>query len=457
MKDERASVPKILVLGVIGSGCEHIAAVQLARVLGADLLVGGERQLAWFPAFQGERLSLAQGLVAAAQRLRQALDAGQRAVVLASGDPLCYGVGASLRRWFTAEELEIVPAPSSYQLAFAALGEPWHDTVLLSAHGRPLADVIRGVAAATKAAILTDDRHTPAVIAQALLDAGLSPSSPCAICENLADTNQRIVRTTLAEAATQSFAMLNVFVVWPGPQTDAPDEAGTAPIEALAAKTLHIGNANDSQLSAIGYQLSVIPPGLPDDAFSTTGGLITKREVRLLSLAELAPQAGEVLWDLGAGSGAVGIEAARWQPAATVYAVERRAELCAHIRENLRRFSVPNLHLVEGAAPEACTDLPDPHAVFIGGSGGRLAPIVELVRRRLAPGGRLVIALVTLEHLQAARDCLPTARVVQVQVSVGAPIQHMLRLEAQNPIFLLTWRNTDEHTYAADGSGPRAG
>ncbi|NTU85850.1 MAG: precorrin-6y C5,15-methyltransferase (decarboxylating) subunit CbiE [Chloroflexales bacterium] len=419
--------PKILVLGVTGAGCEHLPAAQIARVQGADLLVGGDRQLAWFPEFSGERLSLRQGLAVAAQRLRQALEAGQRAVVLASGDPLCYGVGASLRRWFAADELEIVPAPSAYQLAFAALGEPWHDAALLSAHGRPLAEVIRSVAGATKAAILTDDQHTPAVIAQALLAAGLPAASPCAICENLAEAAQRVVRATLAEAAEQTFAALNVFVVWPA-----------------AEFTTH-----SSQFSTA--------PGLPDDAFSTTGGLITKREIRLLILAELAPRSGEVLWDLGAGSGAVGIELARWQPAATVYAVERRTELCAHIRENLRRFPAPNLHLTEGTAPAACADLPDPHAVFIGGSGGQLAPLIALVRRRLAPGGRLVLALVTLEHLQAARDCLPAARVVQVQVSVGAPIQRMLRLEAQNPVFLLTWWNNDEHNPPADGGGPGAG
>lgn len=182
-----------------------------------------------------------------------------------------------------------------------------------------------------------------------------------------------------------------------------------------------------------------------DDAdFSTTGGLLTHRELRLLALAELVLHAGEVLWDIGAGSGAVGIEAARAQPAATVYVVERRDVMMAHIRENVRRFPVPNLHIIAGSAPDACTDLPDPHAVFIGGSGGHLREIIALVQRRLHPGGRLVVALVTLENLQTARDCLPTARVVQVQVSVGVPIVGMLRFEAHNPVFLLTWQHTED-------------
>jgi precorrin-6Y C5,15-methyltransferase (decarboxylating) len=124
-----------------------------------------------------------------------------------------------------------------------------------------------------------------------------------------------------------------------------------------------------------------------------------------------------------------------------IYALERRSLMCEHIRENMRRFPVPNMRLVEGSAPVACADLPDPHAVFIGGSGGQLAEIIALVRRRLQPGGRLALTLVTLENLQTARDCLPDARVVQMQVSVGAPLLGMLRLEAHNPVFLVTWRN----------------
>jgi precorrin-6Y C5,15-methyltransferase (decarboxylating) len=181
-------------------------------------------------------------------------------------------------------------------------------------------------------------------------------------------------------------------------------------------------------------------PGLPDEAFSTTDGLITKREIRLLSLAELALQPGEVLWDIGAGSGAVGIEAARAQPAALVYAVERRGVMWQHIQENMRRFPAPNLRAVQGSAPDACADWPAPAAVFIGGSGGQLPPILRLVQQRLQPGGRLVINLATLENLQAARALLPAARVVQVQVSLGVPILDMLRFEAQNPIFILTWQ-----------------
>lgn len=187
-------------------------------------------------------------------------------------------------------------------------------------------------------------------------------------------------------------------------------------------------------------------PGQPDSAFSTTAGLITKREVRLLSLMALALGPGEVLWDIGAGSGAVGIEAAQWQPTAHVYAVERRPELCQHIRENLRRFPTPNLHLTEGSAPAACSDWPDPHAVFLGGSGGEMEPLLTMVQQRLQFGGRLVITLALLENLYTVRRLLPDAHVVQAQFNQGVPLQGMLRFEAQNPIFLVTWRCGETHT-----------
>ena len=407
---------RILVVGMTGAGRAALPEGLIARILRAELLVGGERHLEAFPTFGGERLSARQELSLVARRLRAALERGERAVVLASGDPLWYGIGASLRRWFAAEELEIVPAPTSYQLAFAALGEPWHDAALLSAHARPLDEVVRGVRQAPKAAILTDNRHTPAVIARALIEAGLAPTAACAICENLGEIGQRIVRTTLEEAAARTFAPLNVLVVWRDEEGQPPDE-GAPRTAAPAARA----------------------PGLPDAAFSAEAGLITKREVRLLSLAELALGPGEVLWDIGAGSGSVGIEAARAQPAATVYAVERRETRCDHIRENLRRFPAPNLHLVHGEAPAACADLPAPHAIFIGGSGGRLGALLDLACQRLRPGGRLVLNLVTLDRLREARQRLPDARLYQVQISRGAPIQDDLRLEALNPVFVVTW------------------
>ncbi len=206
---------RLLVIGLSSGGADSLPATLLSRIAGADLLAGGQRQLSYFPDFTGEKFVIAADMEAVAQRLQQALAEGEQAVVLASGDPLCYGIGATLRRYFPADALEIIPAPTAFQLAFAALAEPWAGAALLSAHARPLATVASGVLAAPKAAILTDpQQHTPAVVAEALLTAGLPSDTPCAICENLGSPTQRVVRTTLGRVSEETYAPLNVLVVW---------------------------------------------------------------------------------------------------------------------------------------------------------------------------------------------------------------------------------------------------
>jgi precorrin-6Y C5,15-methyltransferase (decarboxylating) len=399
---------KMLVLGLSAAGRADLPFALQQRVLTAQLLVGGVRHLGYFAEFAGETLAVTNNMDTVIGRIEQAMSHNERVVVLASGDPLWYGLGATLRRHFSAEQMEIIPAPTAAQLAFAALGEPWSDAVLLSAHGRPLDAVIAQACVAPKAAVLTDTLNSPAAIATALLQAGLAAETLCAVCENLGSPAQRIQRGNLQWMADGQFAALNVVIVW-----------------------------NHARRQAIA-------PALSDDAFATSGGQITKREVRLLSLAELALGPGEVLWDIGAGSGSVGIEAARCQPTARVFAVEQRAAMLTHLQENLRRFPAPNLQASLGVAPLACDDWPDPHAVFIGGSGGRLAALIALAQQRLHPQGRLVINLATLEHLHETQILLPTARIVQVQISRAVPILTLTRLEAYNPVFVVSWHKTEQ-------------
>ncbi len=415
MVNSTVTETRILVLGLTAAGAAGLPPALVARVHQADVLVGGERQLNYFPHARGERVVIRGDVVPAVERLRRARHRGERAVVLASGDPMCYGIGVTLRRHFPPDALEVIPAPSAFQLAFAALAEPWQDAVLLSAHGRPLADVLAQARAAAKAAILTDTQATPAVIARELMDAGLPPETRCAVCENLGGPEQRVVRGTLAQVATQTFATLNVFVVWPQADGGVPFHRRHGP-----------------------------PP--TDAAFSTSGGLLTKREVRLLALAELDLRPGDVMWDIGAGSGAVSIEAAYRQPAARVYAVERRPALVRHMRANLRRYPAPNVRLIVGEAPEACAAWPTPHAVFLGGTGGRLNALLLWAREALVPHGRLVINLATVDHLPRIRTLLPGVRVVQVAVSRGVDIQGHLRFQALNPVFIAVWQKTAPHS-----------
>ena len=414
MNDQR-----ILIVGVSAGGALGLPQQTVNRITSAHLLVGGRRQLAYFPDFAGERLEISNNIDMVAHRLQQSFDDGQCAVVLSSGDPMWYGIGASLRRYFPPDVLEVVPAPTSCQLAFAALAETWHDAMLLNAHGRPLEDVIRALCRsdAPKTAILTDNVHTPAAIARALISTSGSPGAMpldtlCAVCENLGSPEQHITRSTLAQVVEATYAPLNVFIIW---------------------RRSGLGDAT----GAVVHRDRTV--GLPDEVYSTSGGLITKREVRLLILAELSVSPSEVLWDIGAGSGAVAIEAARSQPRATVYAIEQRSFMINHLRQNAHQFA-PGLHLIEGTAPQVCADLPDPDAVFVGGSGGRLRDIITMAQQRLRTRGRLVLDLVTLENLQTARACLPEAEIIQVQINRAVPILGMLRFEARNPVFIMTWR-----------------
>ncbi len=393
--------PPITIIGMNGDA-DSLPAAHRAEISRADVLVGGKRHLAHFGTFSGEKITIAGKMDALAARLKMARRQGVRVVVLASGDPLFYGIGGTLRRYFPPDALRLFPAPTAFQLAFAALGEPWHDAALLSAHARPPETVIPQILAAEKAAILTDKTNTPAAIAARLLAVGLPADTPCAVCENLGRADERIIRTTLDAARRQTFAPLNVLVVW----NPTPPPAA-------------------------------IPPGLPDDAFSLWRGQITKREIRLLALAELALQPGEVLWDIGAGSGAVGLEAARAQPSAAVFAVEKRAELCRYIAENQRRFPARNYRWQQGRAPDALADWLDPHAVFIGGSGGKLAEIIVEAKKRLHPRGRLVVNVVALDNLHLARQLLPDARVSQIQIQRGEPILSLMRFKPLNPVFML--------------------
>lgn len=428
-----SSPPRLLIVGMSDAGADSLPATVLTRISAAEMLVGGRRHLSHFPEFTGEKLAITGEIDPLIPLLQQALVAGRRVVVLASGDPLYYGIGATLRRYFPADALEVIPSPTAFQLAFAALAEPWVGAALLSAHARLLSDVVKGVLAAPKAAILTDPtQHTPEVVAQALLEAGLPGDTPCAICENLGSANQRVVRTTMGNVGHESYAPLNVVVVWKGDE-EVRARSGSGGAEEKHSLSSRLPNFQPPS-----------PPGLPDDAFSTSAGQITKREIRLLALAELALGPGEVLWDIGAGSGSVSIEAGRTQPGAAIYAIEKRAELYHHFQENLRRFPASNIHGVLGEAPEALSQWPDPHAVFIGGSGQKLSEIIQIAQQRLQPSGRLVINLATLENLQLARSLLPEARVSQVQINRAVPILDMLRFEALNPIFMIVWQKRDE-------------
>lgn len=401
----------VTVVGIGADGCAGLSSRAASAVASADVLSGGERHLAIFPQFRGERVVLGSDLAGAVERIAALAD--EHAVcVLASGDPLLFGVGARLVARLGAEHIEILPQPSSVQWAFARAGLAWDDAEILSVHGRPLAGVAARVRRARKVALLTGGAATPAALARHLLAHG-ERGLAAWICEELGGPGERIRRFEALEevAASEDVAPLNLLLL-------ARSDPAWRPPPAL--------------------------PFLREDALAMRrprSGLVTKREVRALALASLAVRPDAVVWDVGAGTGSVAIEAAALAPEGRVFAIERDPESAGHCRENARTHGMDQVTVVHGEAPAALEGLPAPDAVFVGGGGRGLTAIADAALARLRPGGRLVVAAVTLDTLEDARRALGTAgiepEVTAVSVARGAPLAGRVRLEPLTPVFLV--------------------
>ncbi|MFL5274404.1 MAG: precorrin-6y C5,15-methyltransferase (decarboxylating) subunit CbiE [Anaeromyxobacteraceae bacterium] len=401
----------VAIVGVGADGCAGLSARAVNAVATADVLAGGARHLAFFPQFAGERIVLGKDLAAEVERIAAAAD--ERAVcVLASGDPLFFGIGARLVERVGAEHVDVVPHPSAVQWAFARAGIAWDDAALLSVHGRSLAGVAARVRRSRKAAVLTGGPSGPAALARHLAEHG-ERGLAAWLCEDLGGARERVRRFASLEelAAAGEAAPLNVVLL-------VRDDPGWRPPPAL--------------------------PHLAEEALEMRrpkAGLVTKREVRAVALATLALRPDAVVWDVGAGSGSVAIEAASLALDGRVYAIERDPTSAAHCRANARAHGMDHVVVVEGAAPAALEGLEAPDAVFVGGSGGALAAIAATALARLRPGGRLVVAAVTFETLEAARRALSEGgaepEVTLLSVSRGTAIGALQRLDPLTPVFLV--------------------
>ncbi len=414
-KSSGARVP-ITVLGI--SERESLAPEMCERVMNAQVLAGGARHLARFPDARGERFVIGNNVAELAERLKRAMDANESVIVLASGDPLLFGIGATLRRYFGAEQLEIIPAVSSIQRAFAALGEAWDDALLLSAHGRSLDDVIDALTPLRRAAILTDAVNTPAVIAKMLLERG--DDCAAAVCERLGLEGERVVRGRLSEIAQQTFEPLNVMVVLPEVGVDVPRTSESA---------WHVNTLSERAF------------GLRDEELEHDG-LITALDVRAVAIAALRLKPDSVVWDMGAGSGAVALDTARVAYRGSVYAIERDAVRYERLCRNLKTHEATRVRAFHGQAPEDCAEWSAPDAVFVGGSGGQLENIINYVAQRLRTDGRVVINLVTLDRVAETLSLLRaqnfSVNVTQVSIARSRSLQESVYLVALNPVFVVS-------------------
>ncbi|WP_119153696.1 precorrin-6y C5,15-methyltransferase (decarboxylating) subunit CbiE [Caldimonas tepidiphila] len=417
--------PRCRIVGVLDDGAASLGQAARSALAQADLVIGAPRTLALLErdiSPEAEKRELG-ALAAVVEGVREAQMRGLRCVVLATGDPLCHGIAAYLASRLCLDAIEVLPNVSTIQLACARVGMSWQDLRIVSIHAKDAgewsvgADARHGLYALAQAlrhndrlAVLTSPFNTPQRIARLLLAEGLAGDFRMAVAERLCQPQERIrADLDIAEAAETDFADPNVVLLW----RDAP-------------------------------RPRPVRFGLPDAAYEQRQpdkGLITKCEVRAVSLARLQLREDSVVWDIGAGSGSVGLEAARLCPQGHVYAIEKNADDVAIAGRNRTAFGLSNHTLLHGKAPEGLEQWPDPDAVFVGGSGGELADLIALCLRRLKPGGWLVMNFVTLENLAAATVALKAAGVVwdvlQLQAARSKPILHMHRMAAENPVWIV--------------------
>ncbi len=400
------------IVGIGDDGVEGMTA-QARRVLeSADVLLGPESCATLLPASLAERLETTANLEELCDRIEAA--GPRRLVVLASGDPLFYGTARYVCGRLGKDRFEVVPHVSSMQLAFARVKESWEEAFLANLSGQSIERVVDKIRGSETVGLFTSEQWPPSAVARTLLDEGIDYFQAY-VCENLGSPDERVTQGSLADIAAEAFGPLNVMILVR--RARAADTPG------------HVG----SRLF-----------GNPDECFLQSRpkrGLLTPCEVRSLALAELGLHAGSVVWDVGAGSGSVSLEAARIAHAGLVHAIEMDPDDHRLITANAERFGVSNLKAVLGKAPEAWKGLPDPDAIYVGGSGRDVAMLVEEAWKRLKAGGRLVTACNSIENLAAVHAILRArsgnAAYWMVNIARGIEQMDRIRFEALNPTFLI--------------------
>jgi precorrin-6Y C5,15-methyltransferase (decarboxylating) len=399
--DAPAGGPPVLVIGIGADGWEGLGALARTALAEAELVLGSDRQLRLLPpnlpaerrAWPSPMLASLPGLLAERHR--------RRLVVLASGDPMFYGIGATLVRLLGAGSVQVLPQVSSLSLAAARLGWPLEEVEVFSVLGRPVTALHPLLQPGRRLLVLLGCAADAAAVAGLLCERGLGPSELVLLCE-LGGPAERLCRRT-----AESWSPL--------------------PEEPLAVLAIEVRPAP-------GAVLLPASPGLPDAAFDNDGQL-TKSEVRAITLAALAPIPGQLLWDVGAGSGSVGIEWMRSHPSCRAVAIEARPDRLKRIAANAQALGVPGLRLVAGHAPQALADLPRPQAVFVGGAVSR-AGVLQACESALTPGGRLVANGVTVEAEAVLADWHRRlgGRLIRIAVQRAEPVGGFTGWRAAMPV-----------------------
>ncbi|MGY1717489.1 precorrin-6y C5,15-methyltransferase (decarboxylating) subunit CbiE [Blastococcus sp. SYSU DS0552] len=391
----------IVVVGIGADGWDGLSTTARRAIETAEVLRGSARQLALVPpSVAAERVPWPSPMGPAIRALPTA-HPGRRVVVLASGDPMFSGIGTSLARVLGADAVDVVPHPSSVTLACARLGWAVEETTVVTVVGRPVELLAPHVTPGRRLLVLGSDTSSPAAVADRLVAWGYGASRLTALAQLGGPGERRFTGTAAG---------------WPHAETD--------PLVVTAVEV--VADPGTVPLPTV--------PGLPDDAYEHDGQL-TKRDARAVTLARLAPLPGQLLWDVGAGAGSIGIEWMRTHPSCRAVAVESRAERAERIARNAGRLGVPDLWVVRGSAPEALAGLPTPDAVFVGG-GATVPGVLDACWAALPPGGRLVVNAVTLESeaVLADRYARHGGELVRLAVATAAPVGGFTGWKAAMPV-----------------------
>lgn len=403
---------RVSIIGITPEGPDGLSGRARRIIDEANLIFGGERLLSMFPDIAGKKTAIRDNLLEVVKTIQNSPDTA-RIAVLASGDPGFFGIAGYLANKLGKERLEILPNVSSVQTAFARIGESWHDAVFASTHGRNIVSILPVVFSSNKIAVLTDERNNPVAIARFLCQRGLTDFTAY-ICQNIDMDSEKINEYPLSEVPDMPFSPLSILIL------------------------IREKNAMNS-----GSRLTL--PSIVDNEFyqrQPDKGLITKQEIRAISLSKLRLHSTSVLWDIGAGSGAISVEASFILSKGYVYAVEKNGDDRKNIEKNIQKFQRYNIEVIPATAPDGLDELPDPDAVFIGGSAGNMGIIISYILGRIQTGGRIVINVVSLENLNSAVAAVKVAgiepEITMVNISRSSGLLDLTRFEALNPVFIIT-------------------
>jgi precorrin-6Y C5,15-methyltransferase (decarboxylating) len=438
----KVSIIDCRIIGVLDDGIKSLSTQSLNYILQADIIIAASRTLKLFEQHfnkTAKQYDLTGKLTEVPEWIQSAQKNKQQIVILATGDPLCHGIANFISKKINFKNIEIIPNVSTIQLACARIGLSWQDIKICSIHSKDTGEWQSGLDSNhglygllqltqqhDKIAIFTSPENSPDRIARMLQLEGINNDFNITVIENILQDNENIIGPlTIDNATQQHFSNLNIAIL---------QRKRTRTTNCLFGTADHLFRQRK-----------------PDK------GLITKREVRAVSLARMQLHPHSIIWDIGAGSGSVGLEAARLCSRGHVYAIEKNSDDYTIAGQNKAEMQITNYTLVNAKAPEQLDNWPDPDAIFIGGSGGELSEIIALCITRLQENGCLVMNFVTIENLASAIECLKKLKtqlesnwnlewdVTQLSAARSKPILHMNRFQAENPVWIVTTQKESSH------------